>query len=91
MSFRRLDVRIVLAGAASLLVVGGIALYLLWPGPENDANVNAWATLNTADVHALAFAPGDDSHLYFGHHNGLLETRDGVGRGNRHRCPAPTP
>jgi photosystem II stability/assembly factor-like uncharacterized protein len=77
MSFRRLDVRIVLAGAASLLVVGGIALYLLWPGPENDANVNAWATLNTADVHALAFAPGDDSHLYFGHHNGLLETRDG--------------
>ena len=50
---------------------------MLWPRPEKDGALHAWATLNTADVHALAFAPGDASHLYFGHHNGLLETRDG--------------
>lgn len=37
----------------------------------------AWTTLNTADVHALAFAPDDPDHLYFGHHDGLLESRDG--------------
>ncbi len=74
---RRFDVRIVLLGAASLLVAGAIAVYVVGPGRENDGSLNAWATLNTADVHALAFAPGDASHLYFGHHNGLLETRDG--------------
>jgi photosystem II stability/assembly factor-like uncharacterized protein len=36
-----------------------------------------WATLGTADVHALAFDPSDLQHLYFGHHNGLLESTDG--------------
>jgi len=36
-----------------------------------------WATLGTADVHALAFDPSDTQHLYFGHHNGLLESTDG--------------
>lgn len=75
-SERRLDARILLVGAVGL-VIAGIALYVLWPGRENDRDLNAWATLNTADVHALAFAPGDASHLYFGHHDGLLETRDG--------------
>jgi photosystem II stability/assembly factor-like uncharacterized protein len=36
----------------------------------------AWATLGTRDVHSLAFDPTDTRHLYFGHHNGLLESRD---------------
>jgi len=34
-------------------------------------------TLGTRDVHSLAFDPSDTQHLYFGHHNGLLESRDG--------------
>ena len=44
-------------------------------GPE--AGPISWATLNTADVHALAFAPDDPQHIYFGHHDGLLESNDG--------------
>ena len=76
-SNRRLDVRILLLAAASIVVAGGFAANALWLGSGRDGSLNAWATLDTADVHALAFAPGDDSHLYFGHHNGLHETRDG--------------
>lgn len=37
----------------------------------------SWATLGTRDVHSLAFDPANAQHLYFGHHNGLLESRDG--------------
>lgn len=37
----------------------------------------SWATLGTADVHSLAIDPADAQHLYFGHHGGLLESRDG--------------
>ena len=36
----------------------------------------AWASLGTADAHALAFDPQDADHLFFGHHGGLLESRD---------------
>ena len=64
-------------GIAASLLVAAIGYYVLQSGRENDGKPHAWATLSTADVHALAFAPDDASHLYFGHHNGLLETRDG--------------
>src|SRR5437867_9462169 len=37
----------------------------------------SWAILGTRDVHSLAFDPANVQHLYFGHHNGLLESRDG--------------
>jgi photosystem II stability/assembly factor-like uncharacterized protein len=46
--------------------------------PRGDAGEPvAWARLDTADVHSLAFDPADPTHLYFGHHGGLLESRDG--------------
>lgn len=76
-SNRRLDGRILLLAAAGLAVVGVVALFALRPGLGDGGGPYPWATLNTADVHALAFVPGDASHLYFGHHNGLLESRDG--------------
>jgi photosystem II stability/assembly factor-like uncharacterized protein len=46
-------------------------------GTERVGGLTAWATLGTRDVHSLAFDPADAQHLYFGHHNGLLESRDG--------------
>lgn len=70
------SVRIPLLAVAVIIVAGAVAAYAIWPG-KGDGSPNAWATLGTADVHALAFAPEDGSHLYFGHHGGLLETRDG--------------
>lgn len=59
-----------------MLAAVGVGAYLLRGGEEGPAP-SAWATLGTADVHSLAFDPADASHLYFGHHNGLLESRDG--------------
>lgn len=56
----------------------GVVAFLVLrpPGRGDGGEPTAWATLDTADVHALAFAPGDGSHIYFGHHDGLLESRD---------------
>lgn len=65
-----------LVGAA-IGIVGVIAFIAFGLGRENQGEPVAWATLNTADVHALAFAPDDSQHIYFGHHDGLLESRDG--------------
>ncbi|MBA3689113.1 MAG: hypothetical protein H0W81_09840, partial [Chloroflexi bacterium] len=59
-----------------LLAVAVAAVLVLRPwAAEGDAV--PWSTLGTSDVHALAFNPSDDSRLYFGHHGGLLESRDG--------------
>lgn len=68
--------RRLLLGAAALAAAGAIAYIALGPGGIR-GGPTAWATLDTADVHALAFAPDDASRLYFGHHGGLLESRDG--------------
>lgn len=59
------------------MIAGLVALLSLVVVREGEGRAIAWATLNTADVHALAFAPDDAEHLYFGHHGGLLESRDG--------------
>ena len=59
--------------AVAVLGVGAIVLTntLSKGGPAR------WARLDTADVHSLAFVGGDANHLLFGHHGGLLESRDG--------------
>jgi photosystem II stability/assembly factor-like uncharacterized protein len=66
-----------LAAGLGVLAAVGVGAYLLLGGEEGGSAPSAWATLGTADVHSLAFAPPDPSHLYFGHHDGLLESRDG--------------
>ncbi|MGH2462474.1 MAG: YCF48-related protein [Candidatus Limnocylindria bacterium] len=57
------------------LVLAAAAILLLTR--DQPGAPSSWATLGTADVHALAFDPTDPQHLYFGHHNGLLESTDG--------------
>jgi len=69
--------------AAAVAVIGlGVAAlvsYLALSGPNEGAlgSATAWSRLGTADVHSLAFDRTDAQHIYFGHHNGLLESRDG--------------
>lgn len=65
-----------MAAGLGVLAAVGVGAYLLLGG-EGGSAPSAWATLGTADVHSLAFDPADPSHLYFGHHDGLLESRDG--------------
>ena len=56
-------------------VVGVAALAILLSAPRSGGQV-AWARFDTQDVHALSFVGEDADHLLFGHHGGLLETRD---------------
>lgn len=64
-----------IAAVGTLAVVG----YAVLAGRDaaTVGGATAWATLRTADVHSLAFDQTDAQRLYFGHHNGLLESRDG--------------
>lgn len=66
-----------LVSVAALGLVA-IGVFALRPGGGQGAGAAmAWATLGTADVHALAFDPANADHLFFGHHDGLLESSDG--------------
>ena len=70
--------RRVLGLMALAVVIAGVVAFLAFGlDPRNEDESQAWSTLNTTDVHALAFAPDDANHLYFGHHGGLLESPDG--------------
>jgi photosystem II stability/assembly factor-like uncharacterized protein len=64
----------VVAGALVALGVIVLAMQLL---PTTPAPPVAWAHLGTEDVHSLAFEPGSTDRLLFGHHQGILESRDG--------------
>jgi photosystem II stability/assembly factor-like uncharacterized protein len=71
---RKLDGRtaILLLAAAGVIVVT-VAVLLLRPAEGQIP----WARLRTQDVHSLAFVAGDPNRVLFGHHGGLLESRDG--------------
>lgn len=60
---------------AALLVAGGLLAW--WLSGQTPPGPMPWARLGTRDAHSLAFAPGSTDHLYFGHHQGILESTDG--------------
>lgn len=64
-----------LAIAGGLIAVGVLAFLAL--GRAGSSTQAAWARLGTQDVHSLAFVGDDTQHLLFGHHDGVLESRDG--------------
>lgn len=63
--------------AGAFAIAGVMAIIALALAGGTDDRPVPWSSLDTDDVHALAFAPDDEQHLYFGHHDGLLESRDG--------------
>ena len=69
--------RALFVGLVALGAVGLVTAAVLSGSGQTVGGATAWATLGTRDVHSLAFDPADPQHLYFGHHNGLLESRDG--------------
>ena len=69
--------RSALVGLVGLAALGLVGFAVLTGGGQTVGGATSWATLGTRDVHSLAFDPADAQHLYFGHHNGLLESRDG--------------
>lgn len=70
--------RPLVVGAAALAAVGIAAVAVLVnSGSQAGGGATSWSRLGTADVHSLAFDPEDANHLYFGHHDGLLESTDG--------------
>lgn len=66
---------ILLAGLVAAAGVG--ALWAMRSGGGAAATVEPISRLGTRDFHSLAFAPGDPNTVYFGHHGGLLVSRDG--------------
>ncbi|OGN86693.1 MAG: hypothetical protein A2X23_04905 [Chloroflexi bacterium GWC2_73_18] len=62
--------------AAILVAVAAVGLVLFVRRGAPGGQVS-WASLRTQDVHSLAFVGGDPDHVLFGHHGGLLESRDG--------------
>lgn len=71
---RRLPGWFLPAGILLAIAAGGLVMSLR--GGAAGGQV-PWATLRTQDVHSLAFVGGDPGHVLFGHHGGLLESRDG--------------
>lgn len=66
------------------LVVGGVVLVSIvgvWfalSGPQSsNGQTRAISQLSTRDFHSLAFSPTEPDTIFFGHHNGLLVSRNG--------------
>ena len=59
---------------AAVVAASVVSAFWLTSRPSGQ---QSWATLGTTDVHSLVFVDGNSDHLLFGHHEGVLESRDG--------------
>src|SRR3990170_3442164 len=62
------------------VVVLGLALgggWLYARNPAQSGNAQPLSRLSTSDFHSLAFSPTEPDMVFFGHHGGLLVSRDG--------------
>ncbi|MBF8286090.1 MAG: hypothetical protein HW378_5005 [Anaerolineales bacterium] len=57
------------------LALGGWWLYAR--NPAQSGNAQPLSRLSTRDFHSLAFSPTEPDTVFFGHHDGLLVSRDG--------------
>jgi len=69
---------------ARWLIVGGIVVIALafggwlWASSNsNSGGAQAISRLSTADFHSLAFSSTEADTVFFGHHNGLMISKDG--------------
>lgn len=73
---RRITRRFLLVG----VIVVGLALGAWWLASRNQATsgtAQPISRLTTRDFHSLAFSPTDPETVFFGHHGGLLVSRNG--------------
>jgi photosystem II stability/assembly factor-like uncharacterized protein len=68
--------RQLIAGGIVLVLVAGV-LFMLFNRRSDNSNARAISRLETADFHSLAFSPAERETVYFGHHHGLLVSRNG--------------
>lgn len=61
----------------SLVLVAGLWTVLSNRQPEN-TSMRPISRLRTADFHSLAFSPTESQTIFFGHHDGLLVSRNGA-------------
>jgi photosystem II stability/assembly factor-like uncharacterized protein len=60
---------------SGLLAILSAAVMLVGCSSPSSSPV-PWSRLGTHDAHSLVFAEGSTDHLLFGHHGGILESRD---------------
>lgn len=65
---------LVWAGVAIALITG---MVFVWWQSRNESGTPSISRLSTNDFHALAFSPNEADTVFFGHHGGLLVSRDG--------------
>src|SRR5258706_1442763 len=67
------------------LVIAGVTVLVLTIGrwlvlsnqPRGNGNARPISHLSTADFHSLAFSPTEPDTVFFGHHHGLMVSKDG--------------
>ena len=65
-----------IGGGIVVAVVAAIA-WVAWQTANGNQTGKAISRLSTGDFHSLAFSPTDPNTIFFGHHGGLMVSRNG--------------